>query len=275
MYRAWLGLGLLLSLQGSTGVEPLGGSATGLSVRAISCINRTTGQVVSPPPAQTWDCESAGLIILSGDRVIINFVGFATEILTGVLTDWSESAELRSFGDGHHDVTGWWSINTTDRGWFYGSLHTGDSDVALAEGAVSVDDITDASALEYVTTFLPNPLCDADCDPDGVGEFVVWRNFDDFYGAFRVDDIFEPSPFDWSLNGTWWFQPDGSPNLADSIIGGHVTVGSAAVRFRCSNLTTGKSVSGTASASDIDCEAEGLTASEGDRIRVVVLVRIP
>lgn len=137
-------------------------------------------------------------------------------VISGVIDGWTESGPLWRIGDGTNSVTLWWSLNTNDRGWFYGSAHTHDSDVAYAAGVSDVADI-DASTLTFTSLFV-GPLCDADCTGTGIGSFVVWRNISSgFFGVLRVDDIVwsgnvEGPPA--TLRGTWWFQTDGTGRFA-------------------------------------------------------------
>ena len=109
----------------------------------------------------------------------------------------------------------WWSLNTDDRGFFYGSSATSepsDSEVAVATGVTDISQITDASIFSY-TSLSVGPLCDPDCNPGGIGAFVVWRNMiSGHYGVLRIDDIFVEdidTPIA-DLDGTWWFQTDGT-----------------------------------------------------------------
>lgn len=111
-------------------------------------------------------------------------------------------------GDDNNHVTMWWSYNTPGKGWFYGRWHTGDSDVAYAEGITDITQITDASIFTFNKQSV-GPLCDAQADRDGPGDFVIWRNVDtSYYGALRIDDINSRG-----LTGTWWFQTDGTANF--------------------------------------------------------------
>lgn len=137
-------------------------------------------------------------------------------VITGAITNWQEAGPNQIIGDGVNSVTLWWSINTFDRGWFYGSNSTGDSDVALASGVDDISDIVDASVYSFESGFL-GPLCDAACASNGVGDFVVWRNINTgHYGVLRIDDIVVVDidlPIAY-MNATWWFQTDGTGNFA-------------------------------------------------------------
>ncbi len=134
-------------------------------------------------------------------------------LVTGTITGLPESSAPLAFGDGTNSVTFFWSINTFDRGFVYGSGFTGDSDVAVAIGAVDISDIVDASLLTYTSGFV-GPLCDADCNAGGVGTFIVLNNFvTGHYGVVRIDDIIGGG-LDATLNATWWFQDDGTGRFA-------------------------------------------------------------
>lgn len=132
------------------------------------------------------------------------------DLVTGTIEDWVESGPLQVIGDGNNSVTLWWSSNTFDRGFFYGSAFTGDSDVAFATGVSDISEISDASVFAFTNGAI-GPNCDADCSGTGVGDFIVWRNINTgHYGVLRVDDIVgNLGP----LNGTWWFQTDGTGNF--------------------------------------------------------------
>jgi len=139
------------------------------------------------------------------------------QVITGQITNWVESGPVLLIGDGVNGVHIWWSINTFNRGWFYGSAisGSGNSSVAHAVGITDVHQIADAG----VFAFTPNvvgPLCDAVCDPDHVGEFVVWRNnTTGYYGVLRIDSITGSRAHASYLNGTWWFQRDGTGDFRD------------------------------------------------------------
>ena len=135
------------------------------------------------------------------------------DVITGTITGWPESGPLEIIGDGTNSVSVFWSINTNDRGFFYGSGFTGDSDVAVAFGVNDIFDIVDASTLIYTSGFV-GPVCDADCAANGVGDFLVWNNINTgFYGVLRIDDIIG-SGLDATLNATWWFQDDGTGDFS-------------------------------------------------------------
>ncbi len=49
---------------------PIGGSASGVSVRQVTCLNATTGQNLTIQSTEpSWDCTAAGLLVSPGDRV--------------------------------------------------------------------------------------------------------------------------------------------------------------------------------------------------------------
>jgi hypothetical protein len=142
-------------------------------------------------------------------------------VISGAITDWVESGPVQTIGDGINHVTLGWSYATPDRGYFYGSSWTGDSDVAYAAGVTDITQITDASLYSFTNASI-GPYCDADCDPDGVGEFIVWRNISSgYYGVLRLDDMYpdpvDPIYYNTLLSGTWWFQTDGTADFSSSI----------------------------------------------------------
>jgi len=138
-------------------------------------------------------------------------------LISGSITGWPESGPLEVIGDGTNSVSLFWSINTFNRGFFYGSSFTGDSDIAIAAGVNGIADIVDASMLTFTSGFV-GPVCDADCAANGVGQFLVWNNINTgYYGVLRVDNILG-SGLDATLNATWWFQTDGSGNFAPAAV---------------------------------------------------------
>lgn len=137
-------------------------------------------------------------------------------VISGTISDWAESGPLQVIGDGSNSVTLWWSICCSDRGYFYGSLFTGDSDVAVATGVTDISQIIDASIYSFVPSNT-GLVGDADWNPGGIGTFIVWENiFTGYYGALRVDDIVGTGG-DATLNATWWFQTDGSGSFVTSV----------------------------------------------------------
>ena len=153
--------------------------------------------------------------LLVATLLLLPLASHAT-LLTGNISNWPESGPLQVIGDGTNSVSMFWSINTFDLGFFYGSGFTGDSDVAHAVGVTDISQISDASLFNYVSGGI-GPFCDADCDPAGVGEFMVWRNINSgHYGVLRVDNIIGGG-FNATLDGTWWFQPDGTGNFSGTV----------------------------------------------------------
>lgn len=139
------------------------------------------------------------------------------DVISGTISDWPESGPLQVIGDGSNSVTLWWSICCSDQGYFYGSVFTGDSDVAVATGVSDISQIVDASIYAFVNSNTGPAVCDADCNAGGIGTFIVWQNiFSGYYGVLRVDDIVGTG-LDATLDATWWFQTDGSGNFVTSV----------------------------------------------------------
>lgn len=156
---------------------------------------------------------SAGLLISSASATVI----------TGNFSRWDETSSLKPIGDGTNHVTMWWSINSIqpDRGWFYGSFYTGDSDVAWASGITSIDQLTNASSLSFTNMFITAGTEGGLGHGNNEGDFLVFRNkTTQHYGVLRVDDIYKVNhdnpniDYNTALSGTWWFQTDGSANFA-------------------------------------------------------------
>lgn len=133
----------------------------------------------------------------------------SADVITGVVSDWVEASAPREFGDGANHITIWWSINVYGAaGWFYGSDYGFDTDVALADSIADITEISDAGAFSF-QTFYVGPARDAEND-GGVGDFLVFRNINTgHYGVLRLDNIDNDK-----LNGTWWFQTDGSGDFS-------------------------------------------------------------
>jgi hypothetical protein len=139
-----------------------------------------------------------------------------SEVISGVIDEWPESGTDLVLGDGVNSVRISWSLHFYDTGYFYGRGGIqGNSEVAALAEVTDVSEITDASAFTF-NSYPPDfvgPLCDASCDPDGVGDFVVWRSLDNGHylvlriDDIRVDDLVQSIAF---LDGTWWFQTDGT-----------------------------------------------------------------
>jgi hypothetical protein len=163
-------------------------------------------------------------------------------ITTGTISNWPESGPKYVIGDGTNHVTLFWSIVYDDHGWFYGSGQLTDSDVAFASGITKASQITDASIFTFTNSSIgPHP--DADADPDGTGDFIIWQNISTgHYGVLRIDDIHIPAGGGWSdakLDGTWWFQGDGTGNFISAP--GAVILAGPALRPEIRLLISGSS----------------------------------
>ncbi|MHC4659503.1 MAG: PEP-CTERM sorting domain-containing protein [Planctomycetota bacterium] len=157
------------------------------------------------------------LIMLVFALLLAGGTSLQAEVIEGTISDWHESPPTPlTIGDGTNHVSLYWSIMNVDRGWFYGSGNTSDSDVAFATGVTDIFQIVDASIFSFTDGAI-GPHYDADADPDGVGDFIAWRNIHTgHYGVLRIDDIYVPGGgdlLDARLNGTWWFQTDGTGNF--------------------------------------------------------------
>jgi hypothetical protein len=141
-------------------------------------------------------------------------------VISGTITNWEGDGPAETIGDGVHRVTLYWSINTYDKGWFYRGYDLYDSalsKVAFATGVTDISQISDASIFSFFDTQGIGPYCDADSDPDGTGDFIVWKNMTTgHYGVLRIDDIAVIDihvPLA-TLDGTWWFQTDGTGDFS-------------------------------------------------------------
>jgi hypothetical protein len=143
--------------------------------------------------------------------------------ITGTVSDWPESSTF-SFGDGTHDISIFWSTRhmAGGDGWFYGT-GSGDStaDFYIYRSFTDPTSVSDASLFTY--SRFP--------DWAAVGDTVFFQSLAGYYGALVLEEIY-PNPagavFPYTfLNGTWYFQPDGSgdftggeptPDLASSLL---------------------------------------------------------
>ncbi len=137
------------------------------------------------------------------------------DIISCSFSCWSaELGELLTIGEGPHQVTANWSINTFNKGWFSAP----GNEIAHAVGITDVSQITDASQFSFVSSGSVGPVCDAICSPTGVGEFVIIRNqTSNFYGVLRVDEINFVNvvpPLEAYMSGRWWFQTNGSADFS-------------------------------------------------------------
>jgi hypothetical protein len=58
----------------------VGGTVRGLSPTSVTCTNRITGRRVTIRDRSTiWDCEAAGLVVNSGDRIVIQVLGVVAD----------------------------------------------------------------------------------------------------------------------------------------------------------------------------------------------------
>ena len=127
-------------------------------------------------------------------------------VITGTLTDWHESNYNMQVGDGTHAIKMEWSWATNHFGYFYGVNNGSDSQVAVAAGVTDINQITDASIFNFNNYATPS-LGDG-VVRNGAGSFVVWRDSNNRYAVLRLDLL-----HDQKLNGTWWYQGDGSGNF--------------------------------------------------------------
>lgn len=163
------------------------------------------------------------LLLVAAGLAALSATPHAT-ILSGSINDWMESGDVKTIGDGTNHVSLWWSINSVEpqRGWFYGSVFTGDSDVAWAQGVTDVSEITTADDLDFTTLHIDKgQLTGPGTFGNDMGDFLVFRNnATHHYGVFRPDSISIVNPddpditFNTALNGTWWFQTDGTANFS-------------------------------------------------------------
>ena len=137
-------------------------------------------------------------------------------VISGQISNWPDGTTRMTIGDTLRHVTLWWSLNTLHKGYFYGhTIANTDSDVAFAAGVTNIAQITNASIFSFTDGFV-GPLSDGILRPNRIGDFVVWRNITSgHYGVLRVDEIILVGQ-SYVLNGTWWFQTDGSGNFSTS-----------------------------------------------------------
>lgn len=147
--------------------------------------------------------------------MLLPFSGNAA-VISGTVSDWPEFTGILTIGDGANSVQTTWSQNTWDKVYFYGwgSNLFASTEVAHAKGITDVTQISDVSSFTFESHYV-GPLCDADCDADGTGEFIVLRNIDTgHYGVLRIDDVSGLFYPDAALDATWWFQTDGTSDFS-------------------------------------------------------------
>lgn len=127
-------------------------------------------------------------------------------VATGIIEGWR--ADTSFYFDNHTDITTnietQWSLNqfSPDRGYFYG--YNSSTEVAHLPEITDICEISDASAYTYDAWSV---------GPVDEGDFILLHNITtDFYGAFRVDNIYGSwqTPL---LDLTWYLQEDGSSSF--------------------------------------------------------------
>lgn len=137
-------------------------------------------------------------------------------VITGTITNWRESGPVMTIGDGTNHVAMFWSLHSPGgSGYFYGgSIWVPEgNEVSAAPTITDISQIVNAGSMSF-TTGSTEYLWDGDYDPDGVGDFVVYRNTDTgHFGVLRMDDV-----DGYYLNATWWFQTDGSGDFSSAVV---------------------------------------------------------
>jgi hypothetical protein len=158
--------------------------------------------------------RTAGRLLLLGVLIVGGSAKTArADVITGAITNWTEYTQF-AFGDSTNDVTGYWTLGSLDWAWVYGAAYATGSDVAYASTVTDISQLTDASSLTFTSLYSLVP----DAHGGGVGAFVVLRNTSTgHYGAMHIEEITMATVAGASravINGTWWFQTDGSANLS-------------------------------------------------------------
>lgn len=142
------------------------------------------------------------------------------DISTGTISGWPEWTPGSTIGD----VSIYWTYAQPNHGYFYGykdadaSYRAPNSVVAFDLDATDITDITKASDYVFETDYV-GLLQDAEASPDGIGDFVIWKNIvTNHYAVLRIDDIYEnyidENTSIIGLDGIWWFQDDGTCNFS-------------------------------------------------------------
>lgn len=145
-------------------------------------------------------------------------------IWTGSLQGVQGSQDPFYWGDGVNDLFQEWSVNRSSCcGWFYGSSYSiSNADVYVFSGLAGPTTIADASIFDYVdssTQTSPGPYGPSWAAWAQEGDTVFFHGVNGYYGAWYIEDIYyDPAnPMDYaSLDGTWYFQDNGSANFTNS-----------------------------------------------------------
>ncbi|MEN8239625.1 MAG: PKD domain-containing protein, partial [Actinomycetota bacterium] len=135
----------------------------------------------------------------------------SSTVVSGTITGWEESTNQFHFDDYlsvDTDLVGWWSQGGSDRAWMYG--YTADTHVAY--GPISTD--TEICEIRDASTYAYEPWSEGlFYDPEHPtynSRYVMFHNTTTgFYGAFRIDDIYDTEFIDL----TWYAQTDGTADF--------------------------------------------------------------
>ena len=168
--------------------------------------------------------------------LLLSPIASSAAVITGKVDTWLEYFEILKVGQGDHQVAMDWSVKTPHSAFFYRfDSQSYKMEVAHAKEIRSIHEIVDASKFVFTNDFDDNikNVCDAICSPTGSGEFVIYKNIQSgHFAVFQVGRIFWPdievvkaklpewqheqlygfSPA--AMDGTWWFQTDGSANFS-------------------------------------------------------------
>jgi len=124
-------------------------------------------------------------------------------VYSGPMVAVPESVGTFTWGDGTNSLSQEWSVNNVNSsGYVYGSPNLG----VYNKGHVSATAVPNADTFPYVTS----PILFTE------GDTVFFHGANGYYGAWHVDDVYPTGrttlPYA-NLNGTWYFQSDGSGNF--------------------------------------------------------------
>ena len=111
---------------------------------------------------------------------------------------------------------------TNSSGWFYGSnYHDSNADVYVYPGLDDPTTIADASVFVYCDSSsetCPSPYGSSSSAWAQEGDTVFFRGVNGKYGAWKIENIYNDptNSMDYAaLDGTWYFQDDGTGNFSD------------------------------------------------------------
>lgn len=132
-------------------------------------------------------------------------------LISGVIEAAPESTDV-SWGPSEQFSTHWSVAWFNSAGWFYGTDYQDDFgatfDLVVLNGVSDISNITDASLYSYTS----------DAVFAAIGDTILMRNSNGYYGAWIINNIFGFVDFDSPhlgyLDAEWYFLSDGSADFS-------------------------------------------------------------